>query len=374
MAKARKKMTKPFRISETLGLTRTGILTTAHAKIKTPFFMPVATKGSVKFVSMAELDKMGFKCFISNSFLLSIRPGLEIIRKMGGLHEFVHWKKGIFTDSGGFQILNPDFLIRLTEEGVHFKNPFDNRREFLSPEKAIQIQNNLGSDVAMCLDDVPLYGSSPMRLKESQERTFRWAKRCLAAHKNKKQLLFGVSQGGTNPTLREKSAKEIAALDFDGFALGGLCIGEEKKQMKKMVEKNASLFPTEKPRYLMGVGSPKDIIQSVQAGVDIFDSAFPTRTARHGMAFSKAGNVNLKNASFKNDSKPLDTKCNCAVCQEHSRAYIGHLVRTKEESGLQLLSFHNLFFVSQLMKDIRSAVFERSWKHLEKSYAVHRIR
>ncbi|MBU0635420.1 tRNA guanosine(34) transglycosylase Tgt [Candidatus Micrarchaeota archaeon] len=357
-------MKTAFKIQSTHGTARTGILKTDHGKIKTPFFMPVATKGSVKYASMQELEKMGIECFISNAFLLSIRPGLEIIKKFGGLHSFVNWKKGIFTDSGGFQILNQDFLIKIVEEGVHFKNPFDKQKEFLSPEKSIQIQNALGSDVAMCLDDVPLHGSPIARLQESQERTTRWAERCIKSHKNKKQLLFGINQGGTHAKLREKSAQEIGKMDFDGFAFGGLCIGEEKKQMQKMIELSAKHFSPEKPRYLMGVGSLQEIAQSILAGADVFDSAFPTRTARHGMAFSIPKNLNLKNAVFRNDSKPLDEQCDCMVCQSYSRAYIHHLIRTKEENGLQFLTHHNLFFLADWMQKIRTAIQENQFKKL----------
>jgi len=349
-------MKETFSIRAESNTARTGVLKTGHGKIETPFFMPVATKGCVKFVSMEELEKMGYRCFISNAFLFSIRPGLEIIKKMKGIHNFVGWKHGIFTDSGGFQILREDFLLKITEEGVHFRNPFDQKKELLTPEKAVQIENALGSDVAMCLDDVPEYGSSIERLKESQERTTRWAERCLAAHANKKQLLFGICQGGTNEKLRKKSAQEIGHMDFDGVALGGLCIGEDKKIMHKMSDISIRNFPEEKPRYLMGVGSPKELLESVSQGMDIFDSAFPTRTARHGMAFSKKGNLNLRNGSFRSDLKPLEKECDCFVCQSFSRALLHHLVRTNEENGLRYLSFHNLFFLAELMKEIREAV------------------
>jgi queuine tRNA-ribosyltransferase len=359
-------MKQAFNISSESNSARTGVLKTAHGRIETPFFMPVATKGSVKFVSMKELEKMGYRCFISNSFLLSIRPGLEVIRKMGGLHQFVGWKNGIFTDSGGFQILREDFLIKVTEEGVHFRNPFDQRKELLTPEKAIRIENGLGSDVAMCLDDVPAHGSSLARLKESQERTTRWAKRCLEAHANKKQLLFGICQGGTNEKLREKSALEISGMDFDGVALGGLCIGEEKKAMHKMSDISIRNFPSEKPRYLMGVGSPAELLESISKGVDIFDSAFPTQTARHGLAFSNNGNLNIRNAQFRNDSKPLDKECNCFVCQHYSRAYLHHLVRVKEENGLSYLSHHNLSFLAEFMEKTREAIEQDRLQALKK--------
>ncbi len=359
-------MMKLFSIRTESGNARAGILKTSHGKIETPFFMPVATKGSVKYVSMEELEKMGYRCFISNAFLFSIRPGLEVIKKTKGIHNFVGWKHGIFTDSGGFQILREDFLIKVAEEGVHFRNPFDQKKELLTPEKAVQIQNALGSDVAMCLDDVPAYGSAIARLKESQERTTRWAQRCLKAHANKKQLLFGIAQGGTNEKLREKSSREIGSMNFEGVALGGLCLGEDKKIMHKMSDTSIRAFPPEKPRYLMGVGSPKELLESVSQGIDIFDSAFPTRTARHGLGFSKKGNLNLRNAEFRSDLKPLDSECACMVCQSFSRALLHHLVRTNEENGLRYLSFHNLFFLAELMKEVREAIQKNRLRALKK--------
>lgn len=359
-------MRRAFKIIAEEKSARTGVLKTAHGKIETPFFMPVATKGSVKYVSMQELGKMGYRCFISNAFLFSIRPGLNVIKKTKGIHNFVGWQHGIFTDSGGFQILREDFLPKATEEGVQFRNPFDQQKELLTPEKAIQIQNALGSDVAMCLDDVPAYGSSAARLKESQERTTRWAERCLKAHHNKKQLLFGICQGGTNEKLRKKSSQEIGSMNFDGLALGGLCLGEDKKIMHKMSDTSIREFPPEKPRYLMGVGSPKELLESISRGIDVFDSAFPTRTARHGMAFSKKGNLNLRNAEFRSDSKTVDSECNCFVCQSFSRAYLHHLVRVKEENGLRYLSHHNLFFLAGLMKEAREAIQKDRLRALKK--------
>lgn len=323
--------------------------------------MPVATKGSVKYVSMSELEKMSYRCFISNAFLFSIRPGLPVIEKSNGIHGFVGWNHGIFTDSGGFQILKDEFLLNITENGVLFRNPFDQEKQVLTPEDAIRIQNTLSSDVAMCLDDVPKHGSSLARLKESQERTHRWAKRCLQAHQNKNQLLFGIAQGGTNAKLRKQSAREIALLDFDGVALGGLCIGEDKKTMQDMIAVSLREFAPEKPRYLMGVGSPAELVQSIAKGIDVFDSAFPTRTARHGLAFSGTQHINIKNAQFRNELKPVDNECNCFVCQSFSRAYIHHLFKTGEENGLRYLSYHNLFFISNLMKNIHSAINENQF-------------
>ncbi len=349
---------KSFKIQAKSGKARAGILETAHSKIQTPFFMPVATKGSVKLLSHEEVFSAGTQCIISNAFILSMKPGLEVIKKAGGLHKFMSWKKSLFTDSGGFQVLSPDFCLKLEEDGVLFRNPFTGTKSIFSPEQSIKIQNTLSSDVAMCLDDVPTAGSSLNRLRESSERTFQWAERCKKVHKNKKQLLFGISQGGTDKKLRTKSTNQIASLDFDGYAIGGLAIGESLSKMIKTVEHTIPLLPENKPRYLMGVGSIRELVKAVSLGVDCFDSAFPTRTARHGRAFSSKGNINIDAARYRFDLKPLDSKCDCPVCATHSRAYLHHLFRTKEENARKWLSLHNLFFVHNLMNEIRESIIE----------------
>jgi len=351
-----------FKIKAKKGKARAGILNTAHGKIKTPFFMPVATKGSVKWLANEEVEKAGTQCLISNAFILYLKPGLEVIAKHKGLHGFMDWKKGIFTDSGGFQVLSPDFCIKLSNRGVTFRNLFTGKKMLFSPEKAIEIQNSLQSDVAMCLDDVPLHGSDLKRLEEAAVRTTAWAERCKKAHKNKKQLLFGISQGGTDKKLRKKSTREIVALDFDGIALGGLCLGEEKQKMFSAVKTAVSVIPEQKPRYLMGVGSAKEIIKAVSLGIDIFDSCFPTRTARHGKAFTGLKHINISSAKFRFDLKPLDKNCSCYVCKRYTRAYLHHLFRTKEESAFKYLSYHNLFFVQALMEKIRKAIEKGSFK------------
>src|SRR3989338_25162 len=266
---------------------RVGTLTTAHGKIKTPFFMPVATKGSVKLVSMEELRSIGIEAFISNSYVFSLRPGLDVVKKAGGLHKFVGWDRGIFTDSGGFQVIRPEFFQKIDDRGVTFRNPFDQALDVLTPEKAMVIQNRLKSDVAMCLDDMPLPGSSIARLTESMHRTFEWGKRCLDAHENKRQLLFGIAQGGTNAKLRKKSAELMNSLPFDGLALGGLAIGDPSHWVEKMVPIDTKEMDPEKMRYLMGVGTPEQLVMAVSLGVDCFDSAFPTQTGRHGLAFTR---------------------------------------------------------------------------------------
>ncbi|MDD5147899.1 MAG: tRNA guanosine(34) transglycosylase Tgt [Candidatus ainarchaeum sp.] len=353
---------RAFSLNSACGKARAGILKTAHGKLETPFFMPVATKGSVKFLSNEEVISAGTQCLISNAFILYLRPGLDVIGKHKGLHKFMNWKKGIFTDSGGFQVLSKEFCLKLSEQGVLFNNPFDGKKMVFSPEKAIEIQNILGSDVAMCLDDVPLAGSDLKRLEESVERTFAWAERCRAAHKNRKQLLFGISQGGINKGLREKSTEQVVSLDFDGIALGGLCIGEEKEKMHATVKAALSKVPEEKPRYLMGVGSAREIIESVSLGIDIFDSCFPTRVARHGMAFANGKSINIDAGRYKHDLNPLEKECGCFVCKNYSRAYLRHLFKTKEENGMKYLTYHNLFFVQNLLKQIRAEIKKGSFK------------
>ena len=362
-------MVSVFRVGAEQGKARAGFLKTAHGSIETPFFMPVATKGSVKLVSNTELEEAGTECIICNAYIFSERPGTGVVQKAGGIHKFIGWNRGIFTDSGGFQTLSENFLIKAGEKGVHFRSPFDKSQSFLSPERAMEIQNALGSDVAMCLDDVPLHGSTKQRLEESADRTTRWAERCRASHKNKKQLLFGICQGGLDKRLREKSSKEIASLDFDGNALGGLCIGENAGQRIEMIKVANSVFPEEKPRYLMGVGSPRDIIEAIGLGVDIFDSCFPARIARHRAALTRKGSINLESGKFKEDFSPIDEKCDCFVCRNHTKAFLHHLLKTKEENGLRLLSIHNISLVQGIVKQARLAIKEGNFEKLGKEFA-----
>ncbi|VVC00796.1 tRNA-guanine(15) transglycosylase [uncultured archaeon] len=360
----------PFKIKSQCGRARQGILNTAHGRLKTPMFMPVATKGSVKHLSMEEVESTGTQCLISNAFVLSMKPGVEVIAKAGGLHRFMNWEHGVFTDSGGFQVLSPDFCLGLKDEGVQFRNPFTGKKMLFSPEYSVEIQAALGSDVAMCLDDVPTAGVPPARLKEAVERTTAWAKRCLEAHlasgKGGKQLLFGICQGGVDKELREKSAREISGLEaggrgFDGYAIGGLVIGEPKEKTFPAVDAALPFLPEEKPRYMMGVGSPGELVAAIGRGVDIFDSCFATRTARHGRAFTSKGNINIDSAKFKMDFGPVDENCECFVCKNHSRAYLHHLFRTGEENAGEYLTYHNIWFLQKLMEKIRAEIKEGSF-------------
>ncbi|HLC79111.1 MAG TPA: tRNA guanosine(34) transglycosylase Tgt [archaeon] len=337
---------------------RAGILNTAHGKIKTPFLMPVATKGSVKLLSNEEVQSTGTECLISNGFILSMRPGVDVIKKHGGLHKFMNWQGGLFTDSGGFQVLSEEFCLGVSEDGVKFRNPFSGKEMLFTPEESIKIQNSLGSDVAMCLDDVPTANVTSARLQEAVQRTTDWAKRCKEAHLNKKQMLFGICQGGTDLALRQKSAKQIASIDFDGYAIGGLVIGEEQSKTFPAVEACIPFLPQEKPRYMMGVGSADQIVKAISLGIDCFDSCYASRTARHGRAFSGKGNINIDAAGNKFDLSPLDTQCECFVCEKYSRSYLHHLFRTKEENAGKYLTYHNIFFLQNLIKKIRSEIID----------------
>ncbi|MBI4053681.1 MAG: tRNA guanosine(34) transglycosylase Tgt [Candidatus Diapherotrites archaeon] len=345
---------------------RAGRLKLCHGTVETPLFMPVATKGAVKFISTKELEQLGTKTIISNSFLLSLRPGLKAIADAGGLHSFIGWKRGIFTDSGGFQILRQQFFRGISDEGVSFHNPFDRVNAFLSPEKCIQIQNSLGSDVAMVLDDVPSHDKSKKQVAVAVQRTTDWAKRCKAEHSNKKQLLFGICQGGKFKDLRKKSVLALNELDFDGLAIGGLSIGEPKSVMNRIAGYCMPFIPEDKPRYVMGLGSPADLLDAIALGADVFDSCFPTRMARHGHVFTFQGKKNIDLATNRFLQKPLDETCGCFVCRNFSSAFLHHLFRTHEENGQRYLSWHNLFFTQRLMKEARLAIKENRFSAFRK--------
>ena len=335
---------------------RVGFLRTAHGKVRTPCFLPVETKAAAKFVSQEELQAMGFECFISNALLLHFKPGLAVIEKAGGLHNFLNWKKSIFTDSGGFQVIDENFLISINDKQALFRDPFSGRTEFLTPEKAIHIQNSLGSDVIMCLDDQPHHGRTKHSIAQAAARTLKWAERCKKAHSNPKQLIFGIAQGGLHFDLRKKSIEKLLEIGFDGVAIGGFGIGEGNFGMLSIVEKCAPLIPASKPVYLMGIGSPPELVNAVSSGIDFFDSCFPTKVGRHGGVFTSNGMLRLEKTAFAADFKPLDSECSCFVCQNYSRAYLHHLFKLKEPSGLRYLSHHNLHFLQNLMQECRTAI------------------
>jgi queuine tRNA-ribosyltransferase len=359
-----------FKILHKSNKARTGILKTKTGEYETPFFMPVATKGAVKYLDIEELEELGANAFISNAFLLYLKPGLDVIKKHKGLHNFMNWKKCIFTDSGGFQVLSlNDFKDKFSDKGLKFKSPFDGSLHELTPKKVMEIEETTGSDVAMCLDQMPLYGATKEQVKQATNRTHLFAEQCIKHHKDKSQLLFGIAQGGTFSDLRAESSKFISSLPFDGIALGGLAVGEPINKMKEMIKISIENMPEEKPRYLMGVGSPKEIIEAIEQGIDIFDSVWPTRNARHGKIFTQDGYLEIDKTIHKNSLEPLDKKCNCKVCKSYTRAYLHHLHKTNEPLGKKLLSYHNLFFMQNLMEKIRQAIKENKFEELKDEYS-----
>ena len=338
---------------------RLGVLHTPHGDIETPIFMPVGTQATVKSMTPEELKEIGSQIILSNTYHLYLRPGHELVKKAGGLHEFMHWDKPILTDSGGFQVFSLGPLRKISEEGVEFRSHLDGSKHFLTPEKAMEIQNALGSDIMMAFDECAPYPASREYVKNSLERTTRWLERCKEAHKNpEKQALFGIIQGGMYKDLREQSAKEITAIDLPGYAIGGLSVGEPKPIMYDILEHTTPFMPVDKPRYLMGVGSPDDLIEGVIRGVDMFDCVLPTRIARNGTAMTSQGKVVVRNATYAEDFTPLDPECDCYTCRNYTKAYIRHLIKTNEMLGARLITTHNLHFLLKLMENIRQAIRE----------------
>ncbi|MCC0667987.1 tRNA guanosine(34) transglycosylase Tgt [Clostridioides sp. ZZV14-6153] len=338
---------------------RIGRLHTPHGIIETPIFMPVGTQATVKSMTPEELKEIGSQIILSNTYHLYMRPGHELIKKAGGLHKFMNWDKPILTDSGGFQVFSLGPLRKIKEEGVEFRSHLDGSKHFLTPEKAMEIQNALGSDIMMAFDECAPYPADREYVKNSLERTTRWLKRCKDAHNNTdKQALFGIIQGGMYKDLREQSAKEITSIDLPGYAIGGLSVGEPKPLMYDVLEHTTPFMPKDKPRYLMGVGSPDDLVEGVIRGVDMFDCVLPTRIARNGTAMTSQGKVVVRNATYAEDFTPLDPECDCYACKNYSRAYIRHLVKANEILGARLITTHNLQFLLNLMKQIRQAIME----------------
>lgn len=338
---------------------RLGKIHTPHGTFDTPMFMPVGTLATVKTMSPEELKAMGAGIILSNTYHLWLRPGEELIREAGGLHKFMNWDQPILTDSGGFQVFSLSKMRDIKEEGVHFRNHLNGNKLFLSPEKAIQIQNALGSDIMMSFDECPPYPASHEYMKKSVERTSRWAERGLQAHaRPEDQGLFGIVQGGAYEDLRAQSAKDLVSLDFPGYSIGGLSVGEPKDVMNRVLEHTTPLLPANKPRYLMGVGSPDSLIDGVIRGVDMFDCVLPTRIARNGTCMTSSGRLVIKNAKFTHDFRPIDENCDCYTCKNYSRAYIRHLIRCEETFGIRLTTYHNLHFLLNLMKQVRSAIME----------------
>ena len=337
---------------------RYGTLETNYGTFETPMFMPVGTQATVKTLSPEELKEIHSGVILSNTYHLWLRPGEDVVNAAGGLHKFMNWNGPILTDCGGFQVFSLAKKKDITEEGVWFNSHISGERIFLTPEKTIEIQNKLDSDIAMSFDECPPYPVTYEYMKNSVERTIRWAKRCKSVHNNEMQSLFGIVQGGEFEDLREYSAKETVKLDFDGYSIGGTSVGEDKETMYKMIEYGIKYLPEDKPRYLMGVGEPTDIFNGVERGIDMFDCVLPTRLARHAHAFTLDGKINLKNAKYKMDFTPVDSECDCYCCKNYTKAYIRHLIVAEETFGQRLLSIHNLRFLIRLTENIRESIKE----------------
>lgn len=338
---------------------RLGRLHTPHGIINTPVFMPVGTQGTVKAMSPIELKEIGAEIILSNTYHLNMRPGEKLIAKAGGLHKFMNWDKPILTDSGGFQVFSLAEFRNIKEEGVTFKSHIDGSKHFISPEKAIEIQNDLGSDIMMAFDECLPHPCEYDYAKKSLHRTIRWAERCLETHKNtEKQALFGIIQGGMYKDLREESVREMVKLDFPGYSIGGLSIGEPKPLMYEVLDWTSHLLPENKARYLMGVGSPDCLLEGVIRGIDMFDCVLPTRVARNGLLFTSTGKVVIRNAEYAEDFRPIDAECDCYACKNFSRAYVRHLFKAKEILGARLATIHNLRFLINLMEQIRQAIMD----------------
>ena len=347
---------------------RAGILHTPHGSFPTPIFMPVGTQGSVKGVSPEEVKELGGNIILGNTYHLFLRPGSELVKEMGGLHKFMNWDGAILTDSGGFQVFSLGELRKITEEGVTFRSHIDGSKKFLSPEVSMKVQMDLGSDIVMAFDECIPYPADYEYAKRSTERTTRWAKRCKDAMTSPDQGLFGIVQGGMYKDLRTQSVKELVELDFPGYAVGGLSVGEPKDLMYEMLDHTVKQLPENKPRYLMGVGTPDCLVEAVMHGIDMFDCVFPTRVARNGTAMTWDGRLVMKNSEHTHDKRPIEEGCDCYACRNYSRAYIRHLVRANEIFGLRLLSIHNLRFLQRFTAAMREAIIEERFGNFRREF------
>ncbi|MDO5557406.1 MAG: tRNA guanosine(34) transglycosylase Tgt [Clostridia bacterium] len=349
---------------------RRGVIHTPHGDIQTPIFMPVGTQATVKSMTPEELkNEVNAQIILSNTYHLYLRPGNKIVKEAGGLHNFMKWDRPILTDSGGFQVFSLGDLRKITEEGVEFKSHLDGAKLFLSPESVMEIENDLGADIMMAFDECCPYPSTYEYTEKSMERTTRWAKRCIEAHKNdEKQALFGIVQGGMYKDLREKSAKDLVALDFPGYAVGGLSVGEPKDLMCDILGFTTKFLPEDKPRYLMGVGTPDYLLEAALRGIDMCDCVLPTRIARNGTALTWNGKVVVRNATYERDFSPLEEGCKCYTCRNYTKAYLRHLVKTKEILGIRLLSIHNLYFLSKFMERVRTEIENDNLLNFKKEF------
>ena len=357
-----------FEISKTDGHARTGNLIFDKGIVRTPAFMPVGTYGTVKSLTPSDILRSGADIVLGNTFHLMLRPGTEIIRKHGSLHNFMRWEKPILTDSGGFQVFSLGKMRQITEDGVIFKSPIDGGTVSLDPEKSMEVQRALGSDIVMIFDDCTPYPATKKQAMESMHLSLRWAERSKVAHAGNPSALFGIIQGGMHEDLRGESLEELTAIGFDGYAIGGLSVGEPKKDMQTILNAIGPKMPQNKPRYLMGVGKPEDIIRAVQRGVDMFDCVMPTRNARNGHLFTSEGIIRIRNSVYKDDLNPLDPECDCYTCSNFSRSYLHHLEKCKEMLGPQLNTIHNLRFYQNLMSQIRGAIAEGNLDSFANNY------
>lgn len=371
-------MPSSFEILAKDGKARVCLLHTKKGFIETPFFMPVATKAAVKYLSSKDLEELGTKAVISNSFILSLRPGIEPIRTAGSIGQFMNFPGINATDSGGFQMYDQKFLVKTSKDGILFRNPFSGEKILLTPEKAMEIQFNLGSDIAMCLDCMPLIKNTKEEIAKAVEQTTIWAKRCRERHEKlqnkipqqQRQLLFGITQGGIHPDLRRKSIDDLEKLNFDGYALGGLALGEPKEEEYRMIELQKSLLPENKPIYLMGAGDPLELLEAIERGIDMFDSRFPTQNARRKTIFTSRGKVRIGNKKYATDKKPLDENCSCKVCENHTRAYIRHLLMQEEPLGKHLATYHNLYYLNTLLEKAKEAIKNESFTAFKNQVAL----
>ena len=347
---------------------RRGVVHTPHGDIQTPIFMPVGTQATVKSMTPEELKENGAQIILSNTYHLYLRPGSKLVRKAGGLHNFMRWDRPILTDCGGFQVFSLSDLRTITEDGVEFKSHLDGSKHFFSPEKVMEIEEDLGADIIMSFDECCPYPSTYEYTKNSMERTTGWAKRCKAAHTTTNQALFGIIQGGFYEDLRKQSAKDLIELDLPGYAIGGISVGEPKEEFIKLLKYTTPLMPADKPRYLMGVGSPDYLIEAALAGIDMCDCVLPTRIARNGTAMTSHGKIVVRNATYAEDFTPLDPECDCYACRNYTRAYIRHLIKCNEILGVRLLSIHNIKFLTNLMERVRIEIENDNLANFSKEF------
>ena len=365
-----------YELLTTDGMAKRGTFHTVHGTVQTPLFMNVGTAAAIKgAVATTDLREIGTQVELSNTYHLHVRPGDKIVKQMGGLHKFMNWDRPILTDSGGFQVFSLASLRKIKEEGVYFNSHIDGRKIFMGPEESMQIQSNLASTIAMAFDECPPHPATREYMQNSVDRTTRWLHRCKAEMNrlngledtiNKHQMLFGINQGGTFEDIRIEHAKAISELDLDGYALGGLAVGETHAEMYNIIEKTTPYLPKNKPTYLMGVGTPANILESVDRGVDFFDCVYPSRNGRHGHVYTHRGKINLFNAQYELDNEPIEEGCGCPACKNYSKAYIRHLLKAKEMLGMRLCVLHNLYFYNHLMEDIRTAIEEHRYSEFKR--------